>query len=62
MVTKIRYRFKQESDEIYVKDKNLTRGYSLIHGNKLPIEEILKEFYYDISKPCIIHEIIEEVA
>ena len=62
MSTEIRYRFKEESDKKYVEDKNLTRGYSLIHCNKLPIKEILKEFYNDISKPCIIHDIVEEVA
>ena len=61
MSTKIRYRLKEESDKRYVEDKNLTRGYSLIHGNELPIKEILKDFYEDISKPCIIHDIVLEV-
>jgi|TARA_R100000479_G_scaffold165973_1_gene105549 hypothetical protein len=60
MSTEIRYRFKEESDEKYVEDKNLTRGYTLIHSNKLTIEEILKEFYNDISKPCIIYDIVLE--
>ena len=62
MSTRIRYRLKQESDKRYVEDKNLTRVYNLIHGNKLPIKEILKEFHNDIGKPCIIYNIFEEVA
>jgi hypothetical protein len=57
MSTEIRYRFKKES-EYYLQDENATRGYTLIHGNELPIKGVLKEFYNDISKPCIIHDIV----
>jgi len=56
MSTEIRYRFKKEKDR-YLDDKQQTRGFTLIHSDKLPIKVILQEFYESVNKPCVIHNI-----
>jgi len=56
MSTEIRYRLKKEKDR-YLDDKQQTRGFTLIHSDKLPIKVILQEFYESVNKPCVIHNI-----
>tara|TARA_Y100000592_G_C5421322_1_gene293347 strand:+ start:910 stop:1101 length:192 start_codon:yes stop_codon:yes gene_type:complete len=56
MSTEIRYRLKKEKDS-YLNDKQQTRGFTLIHSDKLPIKVILQEFYASVNKPCVIHNI-----
>tara|TARA_E500000318_G_C3509811_1_gene191817 strand:+ start:371 stop:556 length:186 start_codon:yes stop_codon:yes gene_type:complete len=59
MSTEIRYRLKKEKDN-YLDNKQQTRGFTLIHQDKLPIKVILKEFYESVNKPCVIHNIYED--
>ena len=58
MSTEIRYRLKKEKDS-YLDNKQQTRGFTLIHQDKLQIKVILKEFYESVNKPCVIHKIYE---
>ena len=51
MSTEIRYRFKKETEN-YLKDKNRTRGYTLVLGNELPIKEVLKEMTVKAGQKC----------
>jgi uncharacterized lipoprotein YajG len=59
MSTEIRYRFRKEKNS-YLDNKQQTRGFILIHQDKLPIKVILQEFYESVKKPCVIHSIKEK--
>jgi len=58
MSTEIRYRLKKEKKS-YLDNKQQTRGFTLVHQDKLPIKVILEEFYESVKKPCVIHNIEE---
>ena len=49
MSVHIRYRFYKETGE-YLKDKNATRGYTLVEvDTPTPYHEVLKDFYKDFK-------------
>ena len=58
MSTEIRYRLKKEKKS-YLDNRQQTRGFTLVHQDKLPIKVILEEFYKSVNKPCVIHNIEE---
>ena len=49
MSVHIRYRFYKEKDQ-YLKDENMTRGYTVVEANTVqPFHKVLEEFYKDFK-------------
>jgi len=50
MSVHIRYRFYKEKDQ-YLKDENMTRGYTVVEANTVhPFHKVLEEFYKDFKQ------------